>query len=235
MSDINLRNLEQIFTTAIFHAPWVKDMKLLAKHGVQVYCFEFAYKGTMTIADISRLTPMKMFMNFLGRYMGLKWFQNSELGVCHADEMFYIFPFKTFGFPPTLKSSDDKSKSDSISGFIFYFAEHDLTENENRESPNDWKKLEPTGPFKVLQVYKNLNFAEFDEVKNERVKFWNEIIKPNENGSQFIDKPITDFYDLIAEKRLLTGSGCHKCSFNIIDSFYAFAKIFRCCCCCVTK
>ena len=118
-----MRSLEQLITTAIFHAPWKKDMKLLASHGVEVYCFEFAYQGTMTLADIFRLPPIKMFMNFTGRHLGKNWFQNPNLGVCHGDEMFYYFPFGASGFPPTLKSSNDKSVCESVSGFIFQFAQ----------------------------------------------------------------------------------------------------------------
>ena len=32
----------------------IEDLTLLVNHGVQVHCFEFAYKGTMTMSDIFR-------------------------------------------------------------------------------------------------------------------------------------------------------------------------------------
>ena len=96
--------MEQLFSTAIFDGPMVEDLTLLANHGVQVHCFEFGYKGTMTMSDIFRLSPLKLFLNFFGRYTGLKLYQKSLLGVCHGDDLFYMFPFGVFGFPKALKT-----------------------------------------------------------------------------------------------------------------------------------
>ena len=105
--------MEQLFSTAIFDGPMVEDLTLLANHGVQVHCFEFGYKGTMTMSDIFRLSPLKLFLNFFGRYTGLKLYQKSLLGVCHGDDLFYMFPFGVFGFPKALKTASDKSISRS--------------------------------------------------------------------------------------------------------------------------
>ena len=91
--------MEQIFSTSIFHGPMVKDMTLLSDHGVQVYSFDFAYKGTMTFSDLFRLSPIKLFINFFGRHIGIKWFRKPNLGLCHGDDLFYLFPFAMFGFP----------------------------------------------------------------------------------------------------------------------------------------
>ena len=49
-----LKLMEQLFSTSIFHGPMIEDLTLLVNHGVQVHCFEFAYKGTMTMSDIFR-------------------------------------------------------------------------------------------------------------------------------------------------------------------------------------
>ena len=105
--------MEQLFSTAIFDGPMVEDLTLLANHGVQVHCFEFGYKGTMTMSDIFRLSPLKLFLNFFGRYTGLKLYQKPLLGVCHGDDLFYMFPFGVFGFPKALKTASDKSISRS--------------------------------------------------------------------------------------------------------------------------
>ncbi len=39
--------------------------------------------------------------------MGLKLFQK-QLGVCHSDDLFYVFPFSLFVFPRPLKTDLDK-------------------------------------------------------------------------------------------------------------------------------
>ena len=96
----------------------------------------------------------------------------------------------------------------------------------------DWKNLEPSGPFKVLKIGTISNFDAFDEMKTTRVDFWNDTINPNEKGAEFSGEEIVDFYDSIAEKRL---SQNRLKTFNFLDGFYAFARKFRCCCCCVTK
>ena len=92
----NLKTLEEIFSSAIFQAPMVNDMKLLATKGVQIYAFDFAYNGTMTLADVFRLSLSKVGMNFAARHCNLnrlKVFQK-DLGVCHGDDMFYYFTCK---------------------------------------------------------------------------------------------------------------------------------------------
>ena len=86
-----------------------------------------------------------------------------------------------------------------------------------------------------MKIDTKFNFDAFDETKSRRVDFWNESINPNENGPKFSDEEINNFYDLIAEKRLLNGCCNRWNTLNVLDSFYAFARKCRCCCCCVTK
>ena len=64
----------------------------------------------MTLVDIFRLPLMKMLVNFSGRYFGAKLYQR-QLGVCHGDDLFYLFPFSIAGFPNPLKTEKDKLTS----------------------------------------------------------------------------------------------------------------------------
>ena len=107
--------MEQLLSTAIFLGPMVKDIQLLVNHGVQVYSFEFAYSGSMTLCDLFRLPPMKTFLNIFGRHTGMRLYRKSSLGVCHGDDLFYVFPFGMPGFPKPLKTPNDNKVSNPIS------------------------------------------------------------------------------------------------------------------------
>ena len=126
LNETSLRTMEQIFSTAIFHAPLVKDIGLLMAAGVDVYAYEFGYRGSMTLNDVFRLSPIKLVVNFFGRHVGTKLYQK-DLGVCHGDDMFYLFPFTMAGFPKSVKSAADKATSYNILTFVSKYDRQNFT------------------------------------------------------------------------------------------------------------
>ena len=57
----------------------------------------------MTMVDFFRLPPLKMVLNLSGRLLGAKIYRK-RLGVCHADDLLYLFPFSMHGFPNALRT-----------------------------------------------------------------------------------------------------------------------------------
>ncbi len=117
LQESSLKTIEQIFSTSIFHAPMAKDMQLLMEQNIPVYAYEFGYRGSMTLNEVFRLSPVKLVVNFFGRHVGTKLYQK-DLGVCHGDDMFYLFPFSVTGFPKPLRSGADKATSKRLLAFI---------------------------------------------------------------------------------------------------------------------
>jgi len=186
--------MEQLFSTAIFHAPMVKDLTLLSTQGVKIYPFEFSYKGTMTLCEVFRLPPMKLVINFFGRHAGTKLYQKDNLGVCHGDDLLYIFPFSVAGFPKTVKTTNDKRVSETLLGFISNFAAKD------EPLGDDWPALN-TNDYKVMRINEKCSFEHLEPSKMRKIEFWNSNINPNDIGSCLSDIPISKIYSVIAERR----------------------------------
>jgi carboxylesterase type B len=188
--------MEQLFSTAIFHAPMVKDLDLLIKSGVNVYAFDFGYKGSMTLNEVFRLSPIKLVVNFFGRHVGTRLYQKEDLGVCHGDDMFYIFPFTLAGFPKPLKTPTDRLVSHRILTYISRFVSNGqpgMVDNVKWTSCNEKSEW--------LKITNTLKMETLDKVRQKRVLFWNDTIKPNETGPGQIDTPVTTLHSGIAERR----------------------------------
>ena len=122
-----------------------------------------------------------------------------HLGVCHGDDLFYLFPFGVFGFPKTLKTASDKNISKWMLTWISNFAAKSDPGSVNNVQ---WLPIQPSSSYQVLRIDKNnVTFGPYEETIRRKIEFWNEYIQPNENGSNFTEKPVTQIYKLIAEKR----------------------------------
>lgn len=193
--------MEQLFTTAVFHAPMIKDMSLLAQNGAKVYTYEFAYNGSMTLCDVFRLTPIKLFVNYFGRHIGTALYQK-DLGVCHGDDLFYLFPFALVGFPKSLRSRADKLTSQRFLTILTNFAARGQPGAINNVQ---WMSLPMDASvtnFPMLKIGKELEFMPRLETSQEkRNGFWIDQVQPNEKGTCWSHDPISQIYHVIAERR----------------------------------
>ena len=58
----------------------------------------------------------------LGRHMGLDLYRKRELGTCHGDDIFYLFPMGMPGLPKAIKTPRDLHVSQTIVDFFAQFA-----------------------------------------------------------------------------------------------------------------
>ena len=153
----NHQALEQCLSTSIWHAPMINDANMLAYRGSQVFVYDFSYRGTMTLADVFRLSLIKMGMNFAARHIGLKLFQK-DLGVCHGDDMFYYFTCKPFGMPSGLKTQTDKKVSQVFVNFVTSFATHG---HPGSQEDQEWKALNTSEEliYSLQDGFVNIHFS----------------------------------------------------------------------------
>ena len=193
----NHQALEQCLSTSIWHAPMINDANMLAYRGSQVFVYDFSYRGTMTLADVFRLSLFKMGMNFGARFIGLKLFQK-DLGVCHGDDMFFYFPCKPFGMPSGLKTQTDKKVCQVFVNFVTSFATHG---HPGSQEDQEWKALNTSEELQIMKIDKSLSFGPISADRLNKVQFWLDEVQPNEKGQAWSDQPVGIIHEKIATKR----------------------------------
>ena len=132
-----------------------------------------------------------------------------HLGVCHGDDLFYLFPFEVFGFPKTLKTASDKNISKWMLTWISNFAAKSDPGNVNNV---EWLPVEPTttaaatsgssSSLQVLRFDEHVTFGPMEESKQRRIDFWNNSVKQSKIFEKTDDSTnFTKIYNVIAERR----------------------------------
>ena len=217
INEDSLKRIELLFSTGSFQAPMLKDTSLLVKNGAKVFAFEFAYKGSMTMTDVFRLSPFKLCNNYLRRYVGV---YQKNFGVCHADDLLYLFPFKLM--PNALKTKGDKLTSHRFLSFISNFA------TDGTPGKIDNVEWHPTGTenYHELRIDEELSCSTMESSKQKEMQFWIDEIYFNKKEWSWSQDPNPQIHRVIAERRsmLLKSqqvftkhyiSQPKKCSFNI--------------------
>jgi len=111
---IMVDKLIHIFTDAFFKAGTLDLCKILAKHAVPVYQYRFVYAGSWKFVDLLTLSAGQLALKFMldtaskGKINlhGPHW-----EGVCHADELHYLFSPQLWGTRNTLPNTRDQEMS----------------------------------------------------------------------------------------------------------------------------
>ncbi|KAL7728246.1 hypothetical protein ACLKA6_007352 [Drosophila palustris] len=90
-----------------------------------------------------------------------------ERGVCHADDMFYMF--YTIPSYKLEKSSPEYRTIENLIGMWTAFANHD-NPNCAQTAPVRWESLEPKAPLKCLNIGRSLQFINMPHM--EQLKLW---------------------------------------------------------------
>ncbi|TRY70685.1 hypothetical protein TCAL_10027 [Tigriopus californicus] len=196
-NDLNLKRLEQIYSLAIFQAPLARDLKLLFAQDLPIYSYNFQYQGPMSMVDLFRLPVLKMLLNFSGRHLGAKFYQK-QLGVCHGDDLFYIFPFSLMGFPSTIKSASDLRTSEHFLALLTNFAHFGNPTPENKMG----FKWEPWSEESKLHLNIGAGLAMGSNLAlDSHIKFWNQLLEVNKFEPSRVE--IRRLHSAIAERRNL--------------------------------
>lgn len=134
-----------------------------------IYSFFFNYKGALTFSKY-----------FAGD-------ENVDLGICHMDELFYLFPLEyvLYNFPNADKAFTvtDKKMSLFMTKLWTHFAQHknfdDFIDNDGIKL--DWKPVHSTHN-EYLIIDKDFTFKMGKDLFYEANQFWNELENKNNNN-----------------------------------------------------
>lgn len=197
-NDANLKKMEEIVSTAWFHAPLQNDLEKLVKSGVRAYTFKFSYQGTFSFVDVFRLPVPKFGLNLMGHFLGWNLYRKN-LGACHTDDIRYIFPMKML---PKLSNGTDTQISKWLTKHIGNFSKNgNPTPSNNQTSETrlfEWPLVQSCDTDIVIIDKDGSNGIRKDD-DVERNKCWYQFYK--QISFSTTNRPITILYDNIAEDR----------------------------------
>ena len=191
-NDENLKKLAKIFSLSTFYGTLATDTRLLAEAGTKVYSYKLNHEGTITMLDIFRLPLPKLLLNFTGRFLGFKAFRR-RLGVCHSDDLLYLFPMGPI--PNPLKTESDRWVSSHMTAMWCNFA-------TSGDPAPEWRPLERDGDKSQAYMVIDTELAMEDgEERGLEEKEWNEIVASCHFPCASSRAPVTKFHKKVAVNR----------------------------------
>ena len=195
----NLKKMEEIVSTAWFHAPLQNDLDRLVECGVSVYTFKFRYQGSFSMVDVFRLSMAKVGLNLIGNYLGLNMYKK-ELGACHTDDLMYIFPMKLLPKVPANETDIEISNllTKHISNFSRTGNPSPINDEEAEATSLQWPLMKSCeSDMFIIEKDGNIVIKKDEDV--ERNDTWTQLFKPISFPET--NSPIEILYDKIAESR----------------------------------
>ena len=191
-NDENLKKLAKIFSLSTFYGTLATDTRLLAEAGTKVYSYKLNHQGTMTMLDIFRLSLPKLLLNFTGRFLGFKMFRR-RLGVCHSDDLLYVFPMGPL--PNALSTESDRQVSRHMTAMWCNFA-------ASGDPAPEWRPLGRDGDKRHAYMVIDTDLAMEDgEERRLEEQEWNEIVASCRFPCASSRTPVTVFHKKVAVKR----------------------------------
>jgi len=191
-----LAKLTEIYSMSYFHAGFDQDSKMLAKSGAEVYTLILTHPPAFTLMDIFRLSLPKLTLMFTCRSFGFNPFKK-DYGVCHGDDLNYLFPMSPPGFPNAVVTSTQKEVQQRLLDCVSSFA---LSSKPSFSGLSDdlWKPVDVnTGLY--LELGAQLKMERNAELSRQ-MEFWREIRK-KDCRVKLSEEPVTALYDKIAIER----------------------------------
>ena len=91
-----------------------QDSRLLAQAGADVHAFVLARPPAFTLMDLFRLSLGQLCWMFTARSFGYNPYPH-QYGVCHGDDINYLFPMEPPGFPPAVVTEKQQQVQNSWS------------------------------------------------------------------------------------------------------------------------
>ena len=186
--------MEAITTMAVFKAPLQNDIDILTSHGVKVNVYEFNYNGSsfLIMNDLMRLKSSKLIARTLGKHVGLNLYSRDS-GVCHGEELPFVFAMKLPGIPKCLKSARDKSVSKLMVSVFANFAIDDKSNDSVWPAYNRSRSVLVFNPDGTTKIGQGI-------MDQESFEFFNQIFK-NLQQDPLSDEPVTQIFKRVAHKR----------------------------------
>ena len=116
-----LGKLTRMYTMSYFYSAADHDARLLAEAGIPVHVFILSHPPDFSLIEVFRLSLMQLFFLFACRAVGHNPYPHN-LGVCHGDDLNYLFPMDPPGFPPTVVTESQKQVQRYLLNIVSAFA-----------------------------------------------------------------------------------------------------------------
>ena len=195
--DANLKKLTEMYSMSCFYSGFDEDSKLLARSSSEVYSFILTHPPDFSLMDIFRLSLPNLSLMFTCRSLGFNPFKK-EFGVCHGDDLNYLFPMNPPGFPKTVVTPGQVAVQQHLVDLVASFATTSKPQFNDENHQDIWKPVNPD-----LGEYLNLGVElrmERDPELARQMKFWQKIMNSQKHRI-LSERPINNFFDKIAVER----------------------------------
>ena len=107
-----LLKLVDMFGDGYFKMGTLDTLQLLSTHQVPAFQYRFCYDGKWKFADLLTMSASKLAVKFMVDSVTGRVFHGPSVpGVCHAEELHYLFSPTLWGMRNTLPNENDKEVS----------------------------------------------------------------------------------------------------------------------------
>ena len=138
--DGTIRQLTRMFSMSYFFSAAHQDSRLLAQAGADVHAFVLAHPPAFTLMDLFRLSLGQLCWMFTARSFGYNPYPH-QYGVCHGDDINYLFPMEPPGFPPAVVTEEQLQVQSHLLDIVSSYAADGETRNI-RDVGGVWQPLQ---------------------------------------------------------------------------------------------
>lgn len=166
-----LMKLVEMFSDAYFKMGTLDTIQIVSKNEVPVFQYRFAYDGEWKFADLLTMTAGKLAMKFVVDSVTGRIVHGPGIpGVCHAEELHYLFSPTLWGMRNTLPEEKDKEVSKRMAKHWVNFAKY----GDPSIPGESWKKVPPEGSI-FMEIKERNCMKSFDDEEIEKFKMWKRI------------------------------------------------------------
>ena len=112
--------LKEIFSMAFFVYPLVEDATVMSSNNWDVWIMRLSVPTEFSLMHVVKSPFHKFCLKMAAHAFGAKQF-DKKYGVCHGDDLFYLFSFNIPGMPQAIKSKDQKFARSTLLSSISSF------------------------------------------------------------------------------------------------------------------
>ena len=188
--DETISKLTRMYTMSYFYSAADHDSRILAEAGIPVHVFILSHPPNFSLIEMFRLSLKQLVYFFACRKFGYNPYPHNY-GVCHGDDLNYLFPMDPPGFPPTVVTDSQKQVQRYLVNIVSSFAASGDPSSTEEFGPiweavqvctvclevseeNNFSFQAESGISRYLRVDTTCTMETNPELERE-LKFWSEV------------------------------------------------------------
>lgn len=172
-----LLKLVDMFGDGYFKMGTLDTLQLLSTHQVPAFQYRFCYDGKWKFADLLTMSASKLAVKFMVDSVTGRVFHGPSVpGVCHAEELHYLFSPTLWGMRNTLPNENDKEVSKRMVAHWVNFTKW----GDPSIAGEPWTRVMP-GQTDYMEIAERDSMRKWDSLELERFVMWKGIFKEREN------------------------------------------------------